>query len=404
MAVQARQTVLLGNLLAGGARTLEQYCKRGGGGALARAHSMAPESLIEQIEASGLRGRGGAGFPTGRKWRAVAAEAASQKFVVANGDEGDPGAFSDRFLMEDDPFRLIEAMAIAAHAVGASRGVIYLRKEYPAAAQSLDSALREARSAGWLGDSFDIELTLGQGSYICGEETAMLNSIEERRPEVRPRPPQITAQGLFRKPTLVNNVETLCAVPWIVEHGGAAYAELGFSHSRGTKLLSLNSLFRRPGLYEVEFGIPLRSVVEDLGGGLHRGQLKALMVGGPLAGLLPPRLLDTPLGHEEMQALGAAVGHGGVIAFADDTSLAEIVEQVFRFGAYESCGKCTPCHLGTPVIERMFADGARRDLARYRDLIHALAATSLCGHGRGLAEFAHSLERHFAGELATCFA
>jgi formate dehydrogenase iron-sulfur subunit len=400
----ARETVLLGNVLAGGVRDLAAYRARGGGLALAKARRLAPAAVIEAVTTAGLRGRGGAGFPTGRKWALVAAEAAAPKYVVANADEGDPGAFSDRFLMEDDPFRLLEGLCIAAHAVGAAQGYIYLRKEYPAAATSLAAALAQARAAGWFAQGFDIELVVGHGSYVSGEETAMLNAIEGRRPEVRQRPPQITQDGLLGRPTLVNNVETLCAIPWIVDHGGAAYAGLGFSRSRGTKLLSLNSLFRCPGLYEVEFGMPLYKIVEDLGGGLRRGVLKALMVGGPLAGLLPPTRLDTRLGFEEMQAVGAAVGHGGVIAFADDTPLAAIVEQVFRFGAYESCGKCVPCHRGAPVIARQFASGAARDPARFRAIVQALAQTSLCGHGRGLAEFARSLERHFPEALAACFA
>jgi formate dehydrogenase iron-sulfur subunit len=400
----ARETVLLGNVLAGGVRDLDAYLARNGGRALEKARDRAPAEIMAAVTESGLRGRGGAGFPTGHKWARVAAEAATPKYIVANADEGDPGAFSDRFLLEDDPFRLLEGMLIAAHAIGAAQGYIYLRKEYPAAADVLNAALAEARAAGWFEHGFDIELVIGQGSYVSGEETAMLNAIEGRRPEVRPRPPQITREGLLGRPTLVNNVETFCAIPWIVQHGAAAYAELGFSHSRGTKLLSLNSLFRHPGLYEVEFGVTLREVVEDLGGGLRRGSLKALMVGGPLAGLVPPRLLDTRLGFEEMQAVGAAVGHGGVIAFADDTPLAEIVEQVFRFGAYESCGKCVPCHRGTPVIARQFAAGAVRDRTRYAAILQALAQTSLCAHGRGMAEFARSLERHFPEELAACFA
>lgn len=413
IAIHSRQGVLLDAIVRGGATSLTRYCEWGGERALHRALALPRAALLQMVADSGLRGRGGAGFATGRKWTAVAQETAARKYVVANADEGDPGSFSDRVLMERDPFRLIEAMLIAAAAVGAEHGYIYLRREYPAAADVLRAALQEARAAGWLGSSvlgtphrFDLELVVGEGSYLCGEETAMLNAIEGRRPEVRLRPPQITQQGLFGLPTLVNNVETLCAVPWIVNHGAAAYAALGSGQSRGTKLLSLNSLFRRPGLYEVEFGMPLRHIVEELGGGLRRGRLLGLMVGGPLAGLAPPALLDTPLGYEEMQAIGCAVGHGGVIAFADDTTIPQLVAEVFRFGALESCGKCTPCHLGSPELARMFqaaADGAKVDAARWHALIDALAATSLCGHGRGLAEFAQAIERHYAKELAQCF-
>lgn len=398
----ASHGVLLGNVLRGGVRDLTTYRSSGDGDALRMARAMAPQTLVNMVRDSQLRGRGGAGFPAGTKWQAVANESAQTKYVVVNADEGDAGAFSDRFLLEDDPFRLIEGAAIAAHAVGARRGYIYVRKEYPVAAQVLLQALEEVRAAGWLHPAFELELVVGQGAYICGEETSLLNALEGRRPEVRPRPPQITQQGLFGAPTLVHNVETLCAIPWIVTHGAAAYAALGFSQSRGTKLLSLNSLFRRPGLYEVEFGMTLADVVDQLGQGLRRGELKGLMVGGPLAGIVPPALLDTRLGYEEMQAIDCAVGHGGVIAFADDTSIGNIVAEVLRFGARESCGKCTPCHLGAPILAAMAdtaANGMPVDGGSFRRLVEALAATSLCGHGRGLAEFVLSVQRHYPSEL-----
>ncbi|MEQ1440342.1 NADH-ubiquinone oxidoreductase-F iron-sulfur binding region domain-containing protein [Fontimonas sp. SYSU GA230001] len=404
--VRARAPVLLERILAGGATDLDAYRRLGGGRALERARALAADALIGCIEASGLRGRGGAGFPTGRKWAAVAAQAAADRVVVANADEGDAGAYSDRALIEHDPFRLIEGLSIAAHAIGAPRGYVYLRKEYPRAARVLTAAIDEAQAAGWLA-GFELRLVIGQGSYVAGEETALLNSIEGRRAQARLQPPRVAERGLFGAPTLVQNVETLCAVPWIVEHGAQAYAALGFSRSRGTKLLSLNSLFCTPGVVEVEFGLPLRELVEDIGGGLRRGVLRALMVGGPLAGLLPPALLDTRLGFEEMAAVGGAVGHGGVIAFADDSAIAEIAAQVFRFGASESCARCVPCHRGTPRIAAMFErepGGVRGDAREYAARIEALAATSLCGHGRGLAEFAMSLERHFPQELRACLA
>lgn len=413
-AVHARETVLLGNIVQGGARDIATYRERGGGAAMRLALASYPGKVIAEIEASGLRGRGGAGFPASKKWRAVATASAPRKYLVVNADEGDPGSFSDRLLMEHDPFRLIEACVIAAHATGASQGIIYLRKEYPAAHAVLETALAQARECGWLGCGilgstldFDLSVHIGQGSYVCGEETALLNSLEGRRPEVRLRPPQITEHGLHGKPTLVNNVETLCSVPWIIENGGTRYAAMGTGNSRGTKLLSLNSLFNRPGLYEVEFGISLREIVEELGGGLRRGQLKGVMIGGPLAGVIPPALLDTPLGYEELQDIGAAVGHGGVIAFADDTTIAEIIAEVFRFGSQESCGKCTPCHLGSPELAHSFSAvlaGQKMPASRWRALIDALEATSLCGHGRGLAEFARAIERHYPEELAQCFA
>jgi NADH:ubiquinone oxidoreductase subunit F (NADH-binding) len=363
--------------------------------ALAQARDFSGEALIRAIEASGLRGRGGAGFPTGRKWAAVRRQPGAGKVVVANADEGDPGAYIDRMILEEDPHALIEGLAIAAHAVGAGKGYVYLRREYPKAEAAVRAALAEAKSG------LDIELVIGQGSYVCGEETALLNSIEGRRPEVRARPPYPTDRGLFGRPTLVNNVETLVNVPWIVKHGAEAYRSLGFSKSRGTKAVSLNSLFRRPGLYEVEFGIPVRRIVEEIGGGLAGGTLKGLLIGGPLAGILPPRLLDTPFGFEELRAVGASVGHGGIVAFDERTSIADLVHHVFEFGASESCGKCTPCRLGSRRIEEIFRAGKGRR-SEVNEVVSALRTTSLCGLGTGLAEFADSVARHYPEEFAAC--
>jgi formate dehydrogenase iron-sulfur subunit len=371
---------------------------------------------VSSIEASGLRGRGGAGFSTGKKWRVVAEQKGPEKFVVANADEGDPGAYIDRFLLEDDPHRLLEAMAIAGYAVGATQGYIYLRKEYPHARIALERALLEARQEGFLGKRilcsdfpFDVELIVGQGSYVCGEETALLNSIEGRRPEVRLRPPYPSEYGLLGKPTLINNVETLANIPWIVRNSADAFRRLGFSKSRGTKVLSLNSLFRNPGLYEVEFGMSIRDIVGDLGGGLKAGTVKGVIVGGPLAGIIPPHLFDTPLGFEELARIGASVGHGGMIAFDEHASIAELIHHVFEFAAYESCGKCTPCRLGSRRIEQMFRQIVKagcvpaQEKKECMEVVSALAMTSLCGLGTGLAEFAQSALRHYAEELEPCF-
>lgn len=415
--VRSREAVVLANLARGGAPSLERYLQQGGYQALRRARDLAPQEIIVEIEASGLRGRGGAGFPTGRKWRSVFQQPVQEKYLVANADEGDPGAYIDRLLMEQDPHRLLEAMAIAARAVGAHTGYIYLRSEYPHALAAMEQALTEARAAGYLGNDapapggpFDIQIVNGQGSYVCGEETALLNSIAGQRPEVMPRPPYPTEQGLFGRPTAVNNVETLAAVPWIIAHGGQAYRSLGFSQSWGTKVVSLNSLFLRPGLYEVEFGVSVRSIVEELGGGLLTGQLKGVIIGGPLAGVIPPELLDTPFGFEELQAIGAAVGHGGVVAFDEHTSIPELVAHVFDFAAYESCGKCTPCRLGTRWAQRLFSgvqDGWRAtgaDRQQWEEVVAALADTSLCGLGTGAADFARSILRHYRLELDACFA
>jgi formate dehydrogenase iron-sulfur subunit len=393
------------------ATTLASYRERGGYAALESALARPPADVVAAIERSGLRGRGGAAYPTGAKWRAVHRQQGATKYVVVNADEGDPGAYIDRFILEDSPHTVLEALAIAGHAVGAAHARVYVRAEYPAARTRLEAALADAQGAGILGpgglSDIEVGVVAGHGSYVCGEETALLNAIEGRRPEVRARPPYPAEAGLFGQPTLVNNVETLAAVPWIVSRGADAYRARGFSNSRGTKVLSLNSLFAHPGLYEVEFGLPVRAIVEELGGGLRRGRLAGVIIGGPLAGVIPPWLVDTRLGFEELQAIGASVGHGGVVAFDERTSIAELAHHVFEFGAYESCGACTPCRLGTPRLAAFFAaagTGPPATSRSWRELVDALALTSLCGHGTGLADFARSLERHYAREVARCFA
>jgi formate dehydrogenase iron-sulfur subunit len=373
------------------------------------------EALIE-IEKSELRGRGGAGFPTGAKWRAVAATGDSgEKFVIANFDEGDPGAYIDRILVEQDPFNLLEGMVIAAFAVGARQGWIYARCEYPDAIGVLRNALCDARRAGLLGNrilgsdfAFDVDVIVGRGSYVCGEETALLNSFEARRPVARVRPPFVAERGLHGRPTVVNNVETLANIAWIIRNGARSFLSLGVPGSRGTKAVSLNSLFQAPGLYEVDFGITLREIVEGIGGGLTSGALKGVMIGGPLAGVVPPQLLDVRFEFDELRAIGANVGHGGIIAFDEYTSIPDLVEHVFSFGAYESCGLCTPCRLGAPTIERIAGDVVRGRLpskatrVEWIDVVDALKLSSLCGLGSGLAEFAESVEKYYAEELWPC--
>ncbi len=416
--VDSRESVVLDRVAHGGARTLDRYLDRGGYTALTGALTLGRGGVLRAVDDSELRGRGGAGFPTGTKWRALAQgiRSAGDGFVVANADEGDPGAFMDRFLMEDDPFALIEGMTLAAFATGARRGWIYLRAEYPAAGRALRSALGEARDSGRLGPrilggdfDFEIGIVAGRGSYICGEETALIRSLEGRRPEVQSRPPLPTEHGFRGQPTLVNNVETLVNIPWIVRHGAEAFKSLGFSRSRGTKAVSLNSLFRRPGLYEVEFGVTVRHLVEELGGGLRDGAaIQGLLIGGPLAGILGPRHFDTPFGFEELQAVGACVGHGGIVAFDSRTSLAELAHQISRFAADESCGKCTPCRLGSRRLEELFARacppgalnlGEEREVQR---LTQALQWSSLCGHGRGLGDLCASAARLQRGEDVPC--
>ncbi len=413
--VRSSQAVLLGNLANGGARTLSTYLARGGYQGLERALARPPEQVVQQVVDSQLRGRGGAGFPSGFKMKSVRNHQSGVKYVVANGDEGDPGSFTDRFLIEDDPFRLIEAMTIAAHAVGARKGWIYLRREYPQALAILSAALTEARAQGCLGEhvlehdfSFDVEIVSGHGSYVCGEETALLRSIEGKRPEVMPRPPFPTDAGLYGRPTLLLNVETLCNLPWIALHGGEAYRALGYGKSRGTKALSLPSLFNKPGIYEVEFGTPLRTIVEEMGGGMKGGRLVGLMLAGPLGGIVPASLLDTPLDFEALRAVGGALGHGGVVAIDEHTSIPELVHHVFEFAADESCGKCTPCRVGGRRIERALAralpggGGLPVDRREWKSIVAALANTSLCGLGVGLSELASSVTRHFEKEFSAC--
>ena len=426
--IDAPHAVVLERVAAGGAPTLAASRAAEGYRGLEHALGLPPAEIVDEIDASGLRGRGGAAFPTGRKWRAVLAQGATTAYVVCNADEGDPGAYVDRFLLEDDPHAVLEGLAIAALATGAQRGYVYVRKEYPEALAVTERAVAEARAEGifgprLLGDGppFDVEVVEGQGSYVCGEETALLNALEGRRPDVRARPPYPSERGLFGAPTVVNNVETLAAVPWILRHGAAPYAAMGTNGSPGTKVVSLSSLFRRPGLYEVELGTRVRDIVERLGGGLTDGELRGVLVGGPLAGILPPHLLDTPLDFEAMRRVGCEVGHGGVVAVDQHTSIPELVHHVFRFGAYESCGKCTPCRVGAARIEDIFgaaiagAPGAgthalpvlaselsEASAREWRATVAALAATSLCGHGGGLAAFAESVMAHFREEVDRC--
>lgn len=410
--VKGKAGIVLERIAKGRTTTLSHYQSQGGYAALNKSLLMKPEQIVAELDVSLLRGRGGAGFYTGSKWRSILSQPCGKKFVVVNADEGDPGAYIDRFILEDDPFVVIEAATIAAFALGARQGVIYLRKEYPDAATVLDAAIREAYGARLLGRGiispsfdFDLELKIGQGSYLCGEETALLNAIENKRPVVRARPPYPSQRGLFNAPTLVNNVETLANIPWIINHGGKAYSALGFSSSRGTKCVSLNSLFNNPGIYELDFGVSIRHIVDKIGGGLKSGELKGVLIGGPLAGIIPPELLDTKFGFEELSAIGASVGHGGVIAIDDYTSICALMHHVFAFGAFESCGKCTPCRIGTREIEEHFRDNSskKRTLQEINDIIEALKHTSLCAHGTGLADFALSIQRYYSKEFAQCF-
>ncbi len=369
----------------------------GGLAGLARALSLGPEAVIAEIERSGLRGRGGAGFPTATKWRSAAAAPGAEKYVVCNADEGDSGSYADRMLMEGDPFAVIEGMVIAGLAIGAHAGILYCRSEYPHAARAMAKALALARENGLLGAdvlgaglAFDIELRLGAGAYVCGEETALLESVEGRRGMVRAKPPLPVTRGLFGCPTVVNNLLTLASVPPILAEGAEGFAALGIGRSRGTLPVQLGGNVRRPGVVEVPFGIRLGALVEEFGGGTASGRpLRAIQVGGPLGAFFPPALLDTPLAYEAIAAEGGVLGHGGIVVFDDSVSMAEQARLAMAFCAEESCGKCTPCRLGAvragELLDQLCAgQGGEREAALLEDLCQTMRAASLCALG-GLA-------------------
>jgi NADH:ubiquinone oxidoreductase subunit F (NADH-binding)/NADH:ubiquinone oxidoreductase subunit E len=377
-----------------------------------------PDDVLGEVEKSQLRGRGGAGFPTATKWRFTAQNArksgVGDAFVVCNADEGDPGSYIDKYLMERDPFAVIEGVAIAGYAIGATRGYIYVRSEYPESAPTLRRAVLAARKAGWLGEriqgspfSFDIDVVEGAGSYVCGEETALLRSLEGLRGMVTARPPFPAEKGLFEKPTIVNNVETLANLGWIVRHGGTEYAKHGIGKSRGTKAVSINERFVRPGMFEVPFGVSLRTILMEYGGGLKRGKIKAVQVGGPLGGILPDSLLDTPLGFDELDAVGALLGHGGIVAWDDTVDPRDIAVHLFEFCDAESCGKCFPCRIGgrrgIEISKRLKTvrdrDAVKADVALLTDLCETMKLGSLCAHGGAIPMPIASLLTHFREEM-----
>ena len=393
--------------------SIEEYRAHRGLEGLKNALAAPQGRIAEEILGSGLRGRGGAGFPAGIKWKTVAAADADRKYVVCNADEGDSGTFADRMIMEGDPFLLIEGMCIAALAVGASEGYIYLRSEYPVAAEILGAAIRAARAANILGPDilgsgrgFDLHLFIGAGAYICGEETSLLNSLEGKRGEVRAKPPIPALEGLFGKPTLVQNVLTYCAVPAIVADGAEKYAALGVGKSTGSMPFQLSGDIRHSGLFEAPFGLTLRDLVEDIGGGTKSGRpIRAIQIGGPLGAYLPPALFDTAIDYEALAALGAGVGHGGVVVFNDSVDLMEQARYAFEFCAEESCGKCTPCRIGAVRgVELMdkIAGGAdhAKDMATLNDLCELMVDGSLCAMGGMTPIPVQSAVRHFPEDFA----
>ena len=373
---------------------LKDYQAYKGFEGLRRAIEIGPDATIEDVIFSGLRGRGGAGFPTGIKWRTVAETPAPQKYIVCNADEGDSGTFADRMVMEGDPYCLIEGMAIAAVAVGATQGYIYIRSEYPHAASTMAEAIIRARKEGLLGPkllgskyAFDIEVRIGAGAYVCGEETSLLESLEGRRGEVRTKPPLPAHKGLFHLPTVINNVLSLASLHYIMVEGGKAYRDFGMGRSRGTKPIQLAGNIKHGGLFETAFGITLGDLIMDIGGGTASGRpVRAVQVGGPLGAYFPPALFDTPFDYETFAARGGILGHGGVVVFDDTVDLWEQARFAFEFCAEESCGKCTPCRIGSvrgmETLDKI-REGSNRaaNFALLNDLCETMKTGSLCALG-----------------------
>ncbi|WP_459615320.1 formate dehydrogenase beta subunit [Bordetella sp. 2513F-2] len=380
--------------------SLEDYVAHGGLQGLRRALDMPAAGIVEEVTHSGLRGRGGAAFPTGVKWRTVLAAGAAQKYVVCNADEGDSGTYADRLLMEGDPYLLIEGMTIAGLAVGATRGYLYVRSEYPHAIATLEEAIRRARQAGWLGPdvlgggkAFDLEVRKGAGAYICGEETSLLESLEGRRGVVRAKPPLPAIAGLFGQPTVINNVISLATVPIVLARGAQYYRDYGVGRSHGTLPFQLAGNLRQGGLVEKAFGLTLRELLYDYGGGSASGRpLRAVQVGGPLGAYLPESQWDVPLDYEAYAAISAMVGHGGIVAFDDTVDMARMARYAMEFCAVESCGKCTPCRIGSTrgveTLDHIIAGGPQREqrIALLRDLCDTMLGGSLCALG-GMAPY-----------------
>jgi NADH-quinone oxidoreductase subunit F len=376
---------------------IADYLRVGGYQAISKVlSSMSPEQVIEEVKLSGLRGRGGAGFPTGLKWELARKTAGDLKYVICNGDEGDPGAFMDRSLMEGNPHKVIEGMLVAAYAIGAERGFIYVRAEYPMAVEHLKIAIEQAHQLGLLGKNilgtgfnFDLEIKQGAGAFVCGEETALIASIEGKRGMPRLRPPYPVQSGLWEKPTSINNVETFANIPPIILNGGKWFAEIGTEKSKGTKIFSLAGRVHNTGLIEVPMGISVRDVIYKLGGGVTKNrQFKAVQMGGPLGGCVPQRYLDMPIDYDSLQSIGAAMGSGGMIVADENTCMVDLARFFMEFAQSESCGKCVPCRIGTTrmleVLNKITnGEGCREDLQTLRELSDTLKTTSLCGLGQG---------------------
>jgi len=391
---------------------VEEYVGASGYGALINVLTeMAPSEVVQEVVKSGLRGRGGAGYPTGLKWSTVAKAAGQQKYVICNADEGDPGAFMDRSVLESDPHRVLEGMLIAAFAVGASEGYIYVRAEYPLAIKRLRTAIRQAERIGLLGSnicgtrfSFRIDLRLGAGAFVCGEETALIASVEGRRGTPRPRPPYPAQEGLFGCPTLINNVETYANIAPIIRNGGEWYSQIGTEKSKGTKVFALAGSVLNTGLVEVPMGITLREIVFDIGGGIPGGRaFKAVQTGGPSGGCLPSQFLDMPVDYESLAKAGSIMGSGGMIVMDESSCMVDVAKYFMDFCMTESCGKCVPCRVGTYQMNELLAritgcSATTQEITLLEELCDLLRNTSLCGLGQSAPNPVVSTLRYFADE------
>jgi formate dehydrogenase iron-sulfur subunit len=395
-------------------RSLDDYRAHGGYQGLERALTLAPDAILADVTASGLRGRGGAGFPTGIKWKTVAQTGADRKYIVCNADEGDSGTFADRMIMEGDPFVVIEGMTIAGLAVGATKGYIYIRSEYPHAVEAMNAAILAARGAGYLGarvggaaQNFDLEVRVGAGAYVCGEETSLLESLEGRRGIVRAKPPLPAHKGLFGKPTVINNVLSFAAIPFILAGGAKAYAGYGMGRSRGTMPIQLAGNVRHGGLFETAFGITLGEIVDDIGGGTLSGRpVRAVQVGGPLGAYFPRALFDTPFDYEAFAARDGLIGHGGIVVFDDSVDMSRQARFAMEFCAIESCGKCTPCRIGSTrgveTIDKIRAgDRVPENIAVIEDLCNTMKFGSLCALGGFTPYPVMSALKHFREDFGT---
>ncbi len=391
---------------------IDEYIARDGYRALEKVlFEMKPAAVIEEMKMSGLRGRGGAGFPTGLKWSFAAAQPEGQKYMVCNADEGDPGAYMDRSTLEGDPHSILEAMTIAGYAIGASKGYIYIRAEYPLAIDRLENAIRQSTDYGLLGEnilgsgfSFTIELRLGAGAFVCGEETALLASIEGKRGMPSPRPPFPAVKGLWGRPTVINNVETLANIPMIILKGGSWFSKIGTASSTGTKVFALTGKINNSGLIEVPMGTTLREIIFDIGGGIKNGkEFKAAQTGGPSGGMIPPEFLDTPIDYENLTKIGSIMGSGGLIVMDEDDCIPDVAKFYLDFTVDESCGKCAPCRIGgrklLTYLQRVCeGKGTEEDIQNMKDISEAMCRSSLCGLGQTASNPVISSLRYFMNE------